>query len=47
MGAIKPDINTTLAMFTTNSGEKYNMTPTHAAKQLPQLKGLKLTFHLM
>lgn len=41
-----PDINTTLAISTTNLGEKYNTTPTHAAKQLPQLKGLKLSFHL-
>jgi hypothetical protein len=41
-----PDINNTLAISKTNLGEKYNTTPTHAAKQLPQLKGLKLTPHL-
>lgn len=39
-------MNKTLAMFNISSGEKYNTTPTHEAKQLPQLKGLKLTPHL-
>jgi hypothetical protein len=34
-------------MFTINSGEKYNMIPTHEAKQLPQLKGLKLIPHFL
>jgi len=33
-------------MFNINSGEKYNKTATHEAKQLPQLKGLKLSPHL-
>jgi hypothetical protein len=39
-------MNKTLAMFTISSGEKYNTTPIHEAKQLPQLKGLKLIPHL-
>jgi hypothetical protein len=42
-----PDINTTLAISTINLGDIYNTTPTHAAKQLPQLKGLKLTPHFL
>jgi hypothetical protein len=44
---MNPDINNTLAMLRINSGEKYNTTATHEAKQLPQLKGLKLIFHLI
>jgi hypothetical protein len=34
-------------MFTINSGAKYNSTPIHEAKQLPQLKGLKLIRHFL
>jgi hypothetical protein len=40
-------MNITLAMFTINSGAKYNTIPIHEAKQLPQLKGLKLTPHFL
>jgi hypothetical protein len=39
-------MNKTLAMFKINSGAKYNTIAIHEAKQLPQLKGLKLSRHL-
>jgi hypothetical protein len=39
-------MNKTLAMFKISSGVKYNTIAIHEAKQLPQLKGLKLIPHL-
>jgi hypothetical protein len=40
IGAKNPAININEIRLRTNSGAKYNIGAIHAAKQLPQLKGL-------
>mgnify|MGYP000011371709 CR=1 FL=1 len=46
IGVVNPAIKRHAAKFCINSDEKYNIGAIHAAKQLPQLNGLKLSFHL-
>ena len=45
IGAMTPDTNITKKISVTNLGDKYKANAVQAARQLPQLNGLKLIFN--